>query len=156
VGGGLEKGSSLSRKRGQGIAPEPFHKIDRVLIDLAQTKARLAITPLPIVNDLPPLIRSGDKVSLSDLEGGQFTVPENLPVACQRLYSNVAGVDVTLDTPDFPDFSSAIEYSVNTPGAYGHKLLQKKADGGEFGKDIRGTYLRITIGTDLVCELVFG
>lgn len=63
-------------------------------------------------------------------------------------------MDVTLDAPDFPDFSSAIEYSVNTPGAYGHTLLEKKAAGGEFGKDIRGTYLRITIGTDLVCERV--
>ncbi|KAK7444773.1 hypothetical protein VKT23_015090 [Stygiomarasmius scandens] len=110
-------------------------------------ESQLAITPLPIVNDIPPLIRSGDQVSLADLAGGQFTVPENLSVECQKLYHNVAGVDVVLDSPDFPDFSSAIEYSVNTPGAYGYQLLKSKQ--GELGDDFRGTYLRITIGTDL-------
>ncbi|THU81665.1 hypothetical protein K435DRAFT_635125, partial [Dendrothele bispora CBS 962.96] len=110
-------------------------------------ESELAITPLPIVNDIPPVIRSGDQVSLDDLANGQFTVPENLSVECQKLYHNVAGVDVVLDSPDFPDFSSAIEYSVNTPGAYGYGLLKDKQ--GELGDDFRGTYLRITIGTDL-------
>lgn len=112
-----------------------------------ESKPRLAITPLPIVNDLPPLIRSGDQVSLLELSSGQFTVPANLPVECQHLYNNVAGINITLDTPDFPDFSSAIEYSINTPGAYAYNLLQHKV--GELGPDILGTYLRITIGTDL-------
>jgi hypothetical protein len=110
---------------------------------LTGDKSQLAITPLPIVNDVPPLIRSGDQVSLLDLAEGKFTVPENTPAACQKLYHNVAGVDIALDTPDFPDFSSAIEYSVNTPGAYGYELLQAKI--GELSPDPLGTYLRITL-----------
>lgn len=114
---------------------------------LSDTSYKLAITPLPVVSDLPPRIRSGDKVSLQDLADGLFTVPENLSPECQKLYHNIAGVEVVLDSPDFPDFSSAIEYSVNTPGAYGYELLKHKK--GELGDDIRGTYLRITIGTDL-------
>ncbi|KIY71581.1 hypothetical protein CYLTODRAFT_441230 [Cylindrobasidium torrendii FP15055 ss-10] len=112
-----------------------------------KSKLLLAVTALPIVNDLPPLIRSGDQVSLTELSSGLFTVPANLPVECQHLYNNVAGVNITLDTPDFPDFSSAIEHSVNTPGGYAYNLLQHKV--GELGSDILGTYLRITIGTDL-------
>lgn len=75
-------------------------------------------------------------------------MPANLSAQCQRLYANVAGAKVLLDTPDFPDFSQAIERSVNTEGLMCQKLLKKKA--GEFGKeDYMSTYLRITLGADL-------
>ncbi|KIK52331.1 hypothetical protein GYMLUDRAFT_77852 [Collybiopsis luxurians FD-317 M1] len=115
--------------------------------------SQLATTPLSIVSDLPPLIRSSNQMSLDDLASGQFTVPENLPDECQKLYHNIAGPAFTLDTPDFPDFSSAIEYSVNTQGAYGYNLLESKhqTKPGEkkLSSDPRGTYLRITIGDNL-------
>ena len=75
-------------------------------------------------------------------------MPANLSSECQRLYANIAGEKIVLDTPDFPDFSKAIERSVNTEGLICQKLLKKKA--GEFGKeDYMSTYLRITLGSDL-------
>ncbi|CCM00576.1 uncharacterized protein FIBRA_02611 [Fibroporia radiculosa] len=113
-----------------------------------ETKRKVAVQPLPLVNDLPPYIAPSDAVSMSDLETGVCTVVGNLPPECQRLYANVAGPNILLNTPDFPDFGAAIEHSVNTKGCLGYKLLEKKAD--EFGKkDFTGTYLRITIGRDM-------
>ena len=75
-------------------------------------------------------------------------VPANLTPECQRLYGNVAGANIKLDTEDFPEFSKAIERSVNTDGLICNTLLHKKA--GEFGKEnYQTTYLRITMGVDL-------
>jgi hypothetical protein len=91
---------------------------------------------------------SGDSISLDVLASGLVTVPANLPPACQKLYGNVGGPNINLDTPDFYDFSKAIQHSVNTPGLIGYNLLEKKAE--EFGKkDFTGTYLRITLGPDM-------
>jgi hypothetical protein len=75
-------------------------------------------------------------------------VPSNLSTECQRLYGNIAGASITLDTEDFRDFSKAIERSVNTEGLLCQRLLKSKA--GEFGKEnYKTTYLRITLGADL-------
>lgn len=87
-----------------------------------------------------------ESISIDQLAAGSVTVPANLSAECQRLYSNVAGANVLLDTPDFPDFSQAIERSVNTEGLICNKLLKGKQ--GEFG-DYLTTYLRITLGADL-------
>lgn len=109
---------------------------------------RVAVQPLPIVNTLSPFVISGQSITLDDLASGVYTVPENLPPECQKLYHNVAGPNIALDTADFPEFSAAIQRSVNTPGLIGHTLLKAKAT--EFGKeDFDGTYLRITLGHDL-------
>lgn len=98
--------------------------------------------------DLSPFVLSDEKISLLDLERGIYTTPANLPKACQTLYGNVAGPKILLDTPDFPEFSKAIERSVSTDGLLGYKLL--KAKSGEFGHDdFKGTYLRITLGYNL-------
>ncbi|KAJ7239518.1 RmlC-like cupin domain-containing protein [Mycena rebaudengoi] len=79
---------------------------------------------------------------------GTATVPANLSAECQVLYSNIVGPNIILDTPDFPEFSQAIERSVNTEGLLCQKLLKKKAS--DFGKeDFMSTYLRITLGADL-------
>ncbi|KAJ7117194.1 RmlC-like cupin domain-containing protein [Mycena crocata] len=104
-------------------------------------QANIRVLRLPIVRDLLPYI-AHDQLSLLDLEHGTFTVPANLPPTCQTLYHNVGGPNIVLNTPDFPEFSKAIQRSVSTAGCLGHKLLEKKA--GEFGWD--GTYLRITLG----------
>ena len=102
---------------------------------------QLVCQPLPIVAKLPPIIVSSDSITLDQLAVGSATVPANLTPECQRLYSNVAGASITLDTADFPEFSKAIERSVNTEGLFCWKLLQQKSP--EFG------YLRITLGADL-------
>jgi hypothetical protein len=116
---------------------------------LFQSNVELITQPLPVVAQTPPLVISGDAVSLDILAGGLATVPANLPLPCQKLYGNVGGPNIILDTPDFRDFSQAIQRSVNTPGLLGHSLLLKKAT--EFSKepDFTGTYLRITLGPDV-------
>ena len=108
----------------------------------------LVYEPMPIVEKLPPFIVPSDSITLDQLAVGSVTVPANLSPECQRLYANVAGANIALDTPDFPDFSRAIERSVNTEGLLCQKLLKKKS--GEFGEEnYQTTYLRITLGTDL-------
>ncbi|KAK2755774.1 hypothetical protein FQN54_005924 [Arachnomyces sp. PD_36] len=107
---------------------------------------QMKIHPLPVVIDLSPFIISDQKISLLQLEKCDYTIFANLPTACQNLYQNVAGPNITLDTEDFP-FAAAIQRSVSTKGLWGYEKLMEKAD--EFGKhDEKGTYLRITIGTN--------
>jgi hypothetical protein len=108
------------------------------------------INPLPVVIDRPPFVRPADQVTLSDLDRGLYTAPANLPKACQVLYGNVAGTKIVLGDDEFPDFAEAIQYSCNTPGCWGYNKLAEKAKEGEFTKDPRGTYLRITLGYNLV------
>jgi len=71
----------------------------------------------------------------------------NLPTIAQQLYNCMAGERFVLDSPDFPDFSKAIERSIGTPGLWCYQTLQDKSR--EFNKDkpnILETYLRITLG----------
>ncbi|KAJ7135800.1 RmlC-like cupin domain-containing protein [Mycena epipterygia] len=109
---------------------------------------QLVSQPLPVVQKLPPIIVPSESITLDQIAVGSATVPANLSAECQRLYANVAGANILLDTPGFPDFSQAIERSVNTEGLLCQKLLKKKAS--EFGEeDYMSTYLRITLGADL-------
>jgi hypothetical protein len=108
------------------------------------------VSRLPIVRDLSPYVAL-DQVSLLDLENGTFTIPANLPPACQTLYQNVGGPNIVLNTPDFPDFAAAIQRSVSTKGCVGYKLLEAKME--EFGWE--GTYLRITLGLSMVGLIIF-
>jgi len=93
------------------------------------------------VAKLPPIIVPNDSITLDQLAVGSATVPANLTPECQRLYANVAGASITLDTADFPEFSKAIERSVKTKDLLCWRLLEQKSP--EFG------YLRITLGADL-------
>lgn len=101
--------------------------------------------PLPVVLAPPPVLVSSERITLETIARNEATVIANLPDACQVLYGNVAGPEIELDTPDFPDFSAAIDYSIITPGCICYEKLKEKAT--EFGKnDPDETYLRITIG----------
>ena len=104
--------------------------------------------------DLPPRVAAGEQITLRDLEANTVTVPQNLTLECQRLYHNVAGPNITLEDDEF-DFIAAIEESVNTPHKLAWELLKKKASG--FGhEDFNGTYLRITLGRNMVsAQLLF-
>ncbi|VDB87461.1 unnamed protein product [Peniophora sp. CBMAI 1063] len=116
--------------------------------DLQSPPLQVVYQPLPVVEKLPPIIVPNERITLDVLAKGCATVPANLSDECQRLYANVAGANIMLDTADFPDFSQAIERSVNSEGLLCQKLLQKKS--GEFGEDnYKTTYLRITLGADL-------
>ncbi|KAK0707799.1 RmlC-like cupin domain-containing protein [Lasiosphaeris hirsuta] len=103
----------------------------------------IAVLPLPVTIDLSPYIISQDKVTLMELESGQFTVPSNLPEACQVLYGNVAGANITLNDKTFTKFSDAIERSCSNPDGWCYQKLVEKAS---HVKDPLKTYIRITIG----------
>lgn len=112
-----------------------------------EPRVELKLWRLPVTVDLPPFIAKREDATLAGLEMGKLTVIDNLPEKCQVLYGNVAGSNVTLNTPDFPDFSDAIEHSINTPGLICYEKLKDKAS--EFGKpDPKKTYLRVTLGVD--------
>ncbi|PMS16653.1 hypothetical protein C0Z18_22710 [Trinickia dabaoshanensis] len=101
--------------------------------------------PLPVVLAPPPVLVPSDRITLDMIARNQAAAIASLPNACQVLYGNVAGPAVELDTPEFPDFSAAINYSIVTPGCICYEKLKEKA--GEFGKsEPDETYLRITIG----------
>lgn len=106
------------------------------------------IHPMPVVIDRPPFVLPPDQVTLMDLDQGKYTAPVNLPEACQQLYGNVAGTKIVLNDDDFPEFAEAIQHSCVTPNCWAYNKLQEKA--GEFTPDINGTYLRITLGYNLV------
>lgn len=101
--------------------------------------------PVPVTVGLPGRVVPADQLTLDDIAANRATVVSNLDAAAQVLYGNVAGAGITLDTPDFPDFSEAINHSINTPGLWCYTKLAQKAT--EFGGDNPDeTYLRITIG----------
>jgi hypothetical protein len=130
-------------------APDPYRwlcAVGSVGIG-AETKGDVEIWRDPVTYETPMRVVSADAITMDDVarETNRVTVPANLTAACQTLYANVAGKAFELDTPDFPQFSEAIAYSINTPGLWCHTKLKEKAS--EFGKtDEKATYLRITLG----------
>jgi predicted metal-dependent enzyme (double-stranded beta helix superfamily) len=85
-------------------------------------------------------------LTMDDVASNAYLPSASLSPAAQVLYQCVAGEKFVLNTPDFPDFSKAIEYSIATPGLWCNTRLAQKAT--EFGKDPQPleTYLRITLG----------
>jgi len=101
----------------------------------------------PVTSKLPALIKPTEDLSMDAVAQGKYLPKANLPQKAQQLYDCIAGKLFTLDTPDFPDFSKAIEYSIKTPGLWCHERLKEKST--EFDKDKPNyleTYLRITLG----------
>lgn len=100
----------------------------------------------PVTIDPALLVVANDQYSMMDAAWSRTTVVENLSAACQKLYANVAGHHFTLNTPDFPDFTDAIENSIRNENGWCYQTLLKKKD--EFGEsdDTNGTYIRITLG----------
>jgi hypothetical protein len=101
----------------------------------------------PVTNKLANQVIDTDAISMIDIALGVYLPKANLSLQAQKLYDCIAGKNFTLDTPDFPDFVQAIEYSIKTPGAWCHERLKAKST--EFNKDkpnLLETYLRITLG----------
>jgi hypothetical protein len=110
-----------------------------------------SITPLkllknPITTSVPMKIKDTKDLTMDDVAGSEYLPNANLSPSAQILYNSISGPNFTLNTPDFPDFSEAIEYSIKTPGCWCNTRLQQKAT--EFDKDPQPleTYLRITLG----------
>ena len=132
----------------------PFDKsapANKVFMEsLVSIELTTIITPLrllrdPITASVPLLIKDAKDLTMTDVAEGKMLPSSNLSPTSQRLYNCVSGDKFTLNTPDFPDFIQAIEYSIATPGLWCNKTLKSKI--GEFGKsEPTETYLRITLG----------
>jgi hypothetical protein len=101
----------------------------------------------PITANVPLLVKDTNELSMESIASGKYMPKANLSQTSQKLYDCISGKNFILNTPDFPDFTEAIEHSLKTPGLWCHKTIKKKAT--EFDKDkpnYKETYLRITLG----------
>jgi hypothetical protein len=100
----------------------------------------------PITTKIPLIVKGRNELTMVDVASNHCLPACSLSLAAQTLYDCVSGKNFILNTPDFPDFARAIEYSINTPGLWCNKRLKEKET--EFGKDPKPleTYLRITLG----------
>ena len=107
------------------------------------------ITPLrllrdPITRSVPLRVKRSHELTMEDIASGKVLPKSHLSAVSETLYDCIGWKSFSLNTPDFPNFSKAIEYSIATPGLWCHETLKKKA--GEFGKpNPLETYLRITL-----------
>lgn len=101
----------------------------------------------PITRTVPLLVKPMEELTL-ELLGSEDVLPKaNLSIVAQKLYECIAGKQFVLNTPDFPEFTQAIEASIRTPGKWCYERLKQKST--EFDKnkpDEKETYLRITLG----------
>jgi hypothetical protein len=115
-----------------------------------QFEPREGIKPLkllrdPIVLPVPLCIKDTDALTMMDIAQNKFLPKANLSPIAQKLYDNIAGANFMVNTPDFPQFTQAVEYSIATEGCWCYNTLDKKSE--EFGtKNPKKTYLRITLG----------
>ncbi len=100
----------------------------------------------PITQKVPMYVRDKDELTMDDVANNYYVPNSNLSIIGQKLYNCISGKKFELDTPDFPDFSKAIEYSIATEGCWCNEKLKEKST--EFNPDkpnILETYLRITL-----------
>ena len=101
----------------------------------------------PITRQVPLIIKDTEDLSMDIIASGIHMPRANLSLISQKLYKCIAGKHFVLNTPCFPSFTKAIEYSIATPGKWCYERLKQKAT--EFNKDKpdeKETYLRITLG----------
>ncbi|OEZ94315.1 cysteine dioxygenase [Duganella phyllosphaerae] len=111
-------------------------------VDIKGTvKDHLRVMQIPVTLDPPPTVIPTSAITMEVIAGNSASVVNDLSPVCQRLYANVAGPGITLNSPDFPEFAQAIQYSIVTEGALCNSKLKKKEE--EFG------YLRITLDTNM-------
>lgn len=101
----------------------------------------------PITCAVPLLVKATESLTMDLIASSTHMPKANLSIVAQKLYDCIAGKQFILDSPDFPEFSRAIEHSINTPGKWCYERLKQKST--EFDKDKPNeleTYLRITLG----------
>ncbi|NBO60344.1 MAG: hypothetical protein EBU82_05150 [Flavobacteriia bacterium] len=101
----------------------------------------------PITRNVPLLVKDTEELTMESVASNTVLPKANLSIVAQKLYDCIAGRQFVLDSPDFPQFSQAIEHSIRTPGKWCYERLKQKAT--EFDKDKpdeKETYLRITLG----------
>ncbi len=101
----------------------------------------------PITRTIPLLVKNTEELTLDSLASGKVLPKANLSIVAQKLYDCISGKQFVLNSPDFPEFTNAIEHSIRTPGKWCYERIKQKAT--EFDKDKpdeKETYLRITLG----------
>ena len=98
-------------------------------------------------HDTPMLVKDKNELTIEDEAKSIYVPVANLSPMCQKMFQCVAGKKFILNTPDFPQFSKAIEHSIATPGCWCYeKLKKKRADFNPEKPNINETHLRITVG----------
>jgi hypothetical protein len=117
-----------------------------VSISISESIKPLKILKNPITKSVPLLVKGVNELTMNDVASNKYLPSSSLSIAGQSLYNCISGENFLLDSPDFPDFSKAIEHSIVTSGLWCNTRLKQKAT--EFGKDPQPleTYLRITLG----------
>ena len=111
---------------------------------------KLQITTLlrdPITRTIPLKVKDKEQLTMESIALNSHMPAANLTAMSQKLHNCISGKSFILNTPDFPDFTKAIENSIATPGLWCYERLKEKAT--EFSKDkpdYKETYLRITLG----------
>jgi len=98
----------------------------------------------PIMKSLPMVVKNTNFITMKDLARMSYLPKSYLSQGLQKLHDCVAGNQFKLNDFEFPNFSKAIDYSINTPGCWCYERLKAKSD--QFGGGIQETYLRITLG----------
>jgi len=118
------------------------------LVTVKSTKLQITnILRDPITSSVPLIVKNTDDLTMSSIASGKYMPKANLSIMSQKLYDCISGKMFVLNTPEFHDFTDAIEYSIATPGMWCYERLKQKAT--EFNKDkpdYKETYLRITLG----------
>lgn len=131
---------------------DKLSEVNKMFLEgLVSISLPLSILPLkllknPVTTQIPLIVKGTNELTMNDVASNKYLPNSSLSMAGQTLYNCVAGEKFVLDSPDFPDFSKAIEHSINTPGLWCNTRLKQKAT--EFGKNPQPleTYLRITLG----------
>ena len=131
-----------------------FLKEDKKWIESLQiiTNVSEDISPLSFIRDpvtlpLPLIVKNMDELTMEMIASFSYMPSSYLSTVSKKMYECISGKKFMLDTEDFPDFSTAIQYSIVTPGLWCYKTLKKKST--EFNPDKpneKETYLRITLG----------
>jgi hypothetical protein len=115
-------------------------------ISLPDNIRPLRLIKNPITKAVPLLVKGTNELTMDDVAGTEYLPSASLSNASQIMYNCISGKQFILNTPDFLDFTEAIEYSIKTPGLWCNTRLKEKAS--EFGDKPNPleTYLRITLG----------
>lgn len=113
---------------------------------------KLTLWKDPVVDEPPALVVKPEDFTMEAAANNTAATPTSLSKECQILYGNVASFE--LNTPDFPDFEQALEYSIRTKGCVANKIIRQKLKHSPFNADnatsddvYKEVYLRITLGS---------
>lgn len=100
----------------------------------------------PVTIEPPVVVLPTNDMTMEIAANSWATSPGALTKECQTLYDTVSGESFVLNTPDFPEFTDAIEFSISNKDGWCYKKLRDKADSSK--EDLESTYLRITLGVN--------